>query len=76
MKIRSVLNGEGFEAEITTDHSASSCGIPVLVIAGEPIGPAETATEWHSGGRRFDLDRLHHSKQKTYTRRERPYQAA
>ncbi len=43
MRIRNILSGQEYEVEITTDHSASSYGIPVLVIEGEPIGPAEAA---------------------------------
>ena len=31
-------NGQDLEAEITADHSASGCGISVLVIEGQPIG--------------------------------------
>jgi hypothetical protein len=27
---------------LTTDNAASSCGVPVAVIAGEACGPADT----------------------------------
>ncbi len=34
-------NGVLYEAELTTEHSASSYGIPVLVIDGEAYGPGD-----------------------------------
>jgi hypothetical protein len=35
-------DGALLDATLTTDHANSSDGIPVLVIAGETYGPAET----------------------------------
>jgi hypothetical protein len=46
MKLRAtsvLLEGWEGEARITTEHSASSYGIPVLLIEGEPVGTAEAA---------------------------------
>jgi hypothetical protein len=38
-----ILAGWQGEAEITREHSASSYGIPVLLVEGEPVGTAEAA---------------------------------
>ena len=35
------MNYKGHEIELTTNHAASSYGIPVLVIDGEAYGPAD-----------------------------------
>lgn len=40
MRIR-VLNGCEYEAVITTEHPASTYGLPVLVVDGEPMGAPE-----------------------------------
>lgn len=41
MKIRTGT-GETFDAALTTEHSASSYGVPVLLVGGLPLGPNET----------------------------------
>jgi len=38
-----LLNGWTGEGMITTEHSASSYGFPVLLVDGEPVGTAEAA---------------------------------
>jgi hypothetical protein len=35
------MNYKGHAIKLTTDHAASSYGIPVLVIDGEAYGPAD-----------------------------------
>jgi hypothetical protein len=42
MKVR-VLDGSERDAVITTNHSASMFGLPILVVDDEPVGPAEVA---------------------------------
>ena len=36
-----ILKGATYDATITTEHSASSYGKPVLLIGGDPVGTAE-----------------------------------
>lgn len=40
MKVR-VLDGSEHDAVITTNHSASMFGLPILLVDDEPVGPAE-----------------------------------
>lgn len=40
MRVR-VLSGHEYDAIITTDHPASTYGLPVLVVNGEPMGAPE-----------------------------------
>lgn len=37
------------DAELTTEHPASSYGLPVLMIDGEPYGPADLAVRYKPG---------------------------
>jgi len=39
MKIRNILNGQEYDAEITTEHSACSYGQAAVVVNGEAIDP-------------------------------------
>jgi hypothetical protein len=41
MRIRDLLSGNEYEAELTTDHPASSNGQPVVVVDGEAIAPID-----------------------------------
>ena len=38
--------GKIFDAQVTTDHAASSYGLAVLVVAGEAVGTEEFAALW------------------------------
>lgn len=40
MKVR-VLDGTEHDAVITTNHTASLFGLPILLVDDEPVGPAE-----------------------------------
>lgn len=42
MRIR-VLDGREYDAIITTDHPASTHGLPVLIVNGEPMGAPEVS---------------------------------
>jgi len=46
---------DGSEIVLTTEHSSSSYGVPVLLVDGEPFGPSDTFPSHVEGSTAGDL---------------------